>query len=46
MNAASPNWMGRNWKWAVPVGCLTLALVFLCAAAAFVYFPPPHTPVP
>lgn len=38
MNAAAPNWFGRNWKWAVPVGCLTLALVLLCAAAAFVYF--------
>lgn len=38
MNADSPNWFGRNWKWAVPVGCLTLALLFLGAIAAFVYF--------
>jgi len=27
-----PNWWSRNWKWFVPVGCLTIILLF----AAFV----------
>ena len=25
----SPNWWKRNWKWFVPLGCLTVALMFL-----------------
>ena len=37
MSAASPNWFGRNWKWFVPVGCLTVLLLFLTAVAALVY---------
>ena len=24
-----PNWWKRNWKWFVPLGCLTVALMFL-----------------
>jgi Cytochrome oxidase complex assembly protein 1 len=24
-----PNWWKRNWKWFVPLGCFTVALVFL-----------------
>jgi len=28
MNApAPPNWLTRNWKWAVPTGCLTLLVL-------------------
>lgn len=30
-NAPRPNWFGRNWKWFVPVGCLTLLLLFVAA---------------
>ena len=30
------SWWGRNWKWVVPVGCLTpVVLVIGCAVAAF-----------
>jgi len=32
---ATKNWWGRNWKWFVPVGCLSLILL-LCAFVAFV----------
>jgi hypothetical protein len=32
---ASPNWWSRNWKWFVPVGCLSLILIF-CAFIAVV----------
>ena len=24
-----PNWWQRNWKWFVPLGCLTVAMLFL-----------------
>ena len=24
-----PNWWKRNWKWFVPLGCVTMALLFL-----------------
>lgn len=34
MNDSSPGWFGRNWKWFVPVGCLSLLLVVVAAAAA------------
>ena len=37
MTAASPNWLGRNWKWFVPVGCLTVGLVVAAAAVALVF---------
>ena len=26
---AGPNWWKRNWKWFVPLGCFTVALLFL-----------------
>src|SRR6266436_4489108 len=26
---ARPNWWKRNWKWFVPLGCFTVALLFL-----------------
>jgi len=30
MNApAAPNWWNRNWKWFVPVGCLTMLVLFV-----------------
>ena len=38
MQADTPHWFGRNWKWLVPVGCLTLLLVVLGAVLALVYF--------
>jgi len=33
---ATPNWWGRNWKWFVPVGCLSMILLF-CAFLAVVF---------
>jgi hypothetical protein len=27
--ASRPNWWKRNWKWFVPLGCFTMALLFL-----------------
>ena len=32
------NWFERNWKWFVPLGCLTLLIVFLALVGTFVYF--------
>lgn len=29
MAADSPNWFGRNWKWFVPVGCVTVLLLIV-----------------
>jgi len=26
---SKPNWWKRNWKWFVPLGCVTIALLFL-----------------
>ena len=26
---STPNWWKRNWKWFVPLGCATIALLFL-----------------
>jgi hypothetical protein len=28
------NWFERNWKWFVPTGCLTIAVLFLAFIAA------------
>lgn len=35
-----PSWLGRNWKWAVPLGCLAfvLALVALVGAIVLLVF--------
>ncbi len=30
----SKNWWGRNWKWFVPVGCLSMLLLFVGSVAA------------
>src|SRR5262249_43286043 len=31
-----PNWWTRNWKWFVPLGCFTAALMFLLFAGSIV----------
>jgi len=31
-----PNWWKRNWKWFVPLGCFTVALLFLAFTASIV----------
>jgi cytochrome oxidase complex assembly protein 1 len=35
-----PSWWSRNWKWFVPVGCLTIILLFAAfvGAIAFIIF--------
>ena len=30
-------WFGRNWKWFVPTGCLSIILVVVIGASAVVY---------
>jgi hypothetical protein len=32
-----PNWLGRNWKWVVPVGCL-LPVLLVGGCALMVFF--------
>ena len=36
-NAPRPNWWSRNWKWFVPVGCLTIVAVFAAFVASVVF---------
>ena len=31
-------WFGRNWKWFVPVGCLSMVLMAVAVVAAGIYF--------
>jgi len=31
-----PNWWKRNWKWLVPTGCLSIALLFVAFIASIV----------
>jgi len=31
-------WFGRNWKWFVPVGCLSVVLMIVVFIAAVVFF--------
>jgi Cytochrome oxidase complex assembly protein 1 len=33
--APGPNWFGRNWKWFVPVGCLSLLMLFVAVVCLF-----------
>ena len=33
---AKPNWWRRNWKWFVPLGCFTVALLFLVFVGSIV----------
>ena len=35
-NAPRPGWWARNWKWFVPVGCLTIVAVFAAFVGAIV----------
>jgi hypothetical protein len=35
--AAPKNWLERNWKWAVPTGCLGMLLLFAAGIALLVY---------
>jgi hypothetical protein len=40
MAESTPNWWSRNWKWLVPVGCLTVLLLialFVGGIMAFVF---------
>jgi hypothetical protein len=37
MSDPRPGWWSRNWKWFVPVGCLTMVLLFVLAIAALVF---------
>jgi hypothetical protein len=32
------NWWGRNWKWFVPVGCLSIVLLFVLVIGLLVTF--------
>jgi Cytochrome oxidase complex assembly protein 1 len=32
-----PSWWDRNWKWALPVGCLSSLVIFLVAIGLFAY---------
>lgn len=32
----APNWWQRNWKWFVPVGCLSIVLLFVAFAGSVV----------
>ncbi|MGH8080995.1 MAG: cytochrome c oxidase assembly factor Coa1 family protein, partial [Lysobacter sp.] len=31
-----PGWFGRNWKWFVPTGCLSLVLLFTLSVFALI----------
>ncbi|HEU0175357.1 MAG TPA: cytochrome c oxidase assembly factor Coa1 family protein [Blastocatellia bacterium] len=31
-------WFGRNWKWFVPTGCLSIVIMIVAVAAAGLYF--------
>jgi hypothetical protein len=31
-------WFGRNWKWFVPVGCLSMVVMAVAVVAAFIFF--------
>ena len=35
---AERNWFARNWKWLVPVGCLSMLLLFLASLALMATF--------
>ena len=36
-NSAPKSWWSRNWKWAVPAGCLTLCVFWIVVVSAFIY---------
>lgn len=31
-------WFGRNWKWFIPTGCLSIILIVVACVGAVVYF--------
>ena len=31
-------WFGRNWKWFLPIGCLSLVVMIVVFAAAIIFF--------
>jgi hypothetical protein len=31
-------WFGRNWKWFVPVGCMSVVMIAVAVVAAGIYF--------
>lgn len=31
-----PNWWKRNWKWFVPLGCLSIAMLFIAFVASII----------
>ena len=35
-STAAPSWLGRNWKWVVPVGCLSVVAAFVALLASIV----------
>lgn len=37
MQPEAPGWFGRNWKWFVPVGCVTVLLLAVGVAAVIGY---------
>jgi hypothetical protein len=36
-STAAPSWFGRNWKWVVPVGCLSVIAAFVVFLAGIVF---------
>ena len=32
------SWFSRNWKWLIPVGCLSIGIMAVAAVAAVVFF--------
>ena len=37
MSDPRPNWLARNWKWTLPIGCLAIVLLFAAFAGGIVY---------
>jgi hypothetical protein len=35
--SAHPNWWSRNWKWFVPVGCLTLLAILVAFVGGIIF---------
>src|SRR5436305_8657544 len=35
--APKPNWWNRNWKWFVPVGCLSVTIFFVAFVASIIF---------
>ncbi|MEL6812353.1 MAG: cytochrome c oxidase assembly factor Coa1 family protein [Bacteroidota bacterium] len=37
-NPERKGWFGRNWKWAVPVGCLVIVIMFIVLVAGGIFW--------